>query len=61
MLTGFARAAEMGADVLVKMDGDGQMDPRDLPLLVEPLLFGKADYAKEIGLGTHCYPPKYRS
>src|SRR3989442_3285355 len=46
MLTGFARAAEMGADVLVKMDGDGQMDPRYLPLLVEPLLLVKADYAK---------------
>jgi glycosyltransferase involved in cell wall biosynthesis len=46
VLTGFARAAEMGADVLVKMDGDGQMDPRYLPLLVEPLLLGKADYTK---------------
>lgn len=46
MLTGFARAAEMGADVLVKMDGDGQMDPRYLPLLLEPLLLGKADYTK---------------
>lgn len=46
MLTGFTKAAEMGADILVKMDGDGQMDSRDLPLFVEPLLFGKADYAK---------------
>lgn len=46
MLTGFARAAEMGADILVKLDGDGQMDPGDLPLFVEPLLLGKADYAK---------------
>jgi hypothetical protein len=46
MLKGFAKAAEMGADVLVKMDGDGQMDPHYLPLLIEPLLFGKADYAK---------------
>ncbi len=46
MLTGFAKAAELGADVMVKMDGDDQMDPHYLPLLIEPLLFGKADYAK---------------
>ncbi len=43
---GFARALELGADVIVKMDGDGQMDPADLPLLIEPLVRGKADYAK---------------
>ena len=29
-----------------KMDGDGQMDPRYIPLLVEPLITGKADYTK---------------
>jgi len=46
MLKGFAKAVEIGADVLVKMDGDGQMDPHYLPLLVEPLLLRKADYAK---------------
>src|SRR2546429_6486109 len=46
MLKGFAKAGEMGAQVLVKLDGDGQMDPYYLPLLVEPLLLGKADYAK---------------
>jgi glycosyltransferase involved in cell wall biosynthesis len=26
MITGFARAAELGAEILVKIDGDGQMD-----------------------------------
>src|ERR1700730_15754591 len=46
VLAGFAKASELGADVIVKMDGDGQMDPRYLPLLVEPLLIGKADYTK---------------
>jgi dolichol-phosphate mannosyltransferase len=46
VLAGFEKAAELGADVIVKMDGDGQMDPQYIPLLVEPLLTGAADYAK---------------
>jgi dolichol-phosphate mannosyltransferase len=46
MLVGFAEAINLGADIIVKMDGDGQMDPENLPLLIEPLLKGKADYAK---------------
>lgn len=46
VLAGFAKASALGSDVIVKMDGDGQMDPSYLPLLIEPLLIGKADYAK---------------
>jgi len=46
MLAGFSKAAEMEADIVVKLDGDGQMDPDYLPTLIEPLLAGKADYAK---------------
>lgn len=46
MRSGFARALELRADVVVKMDGDGQMDPRALPELVAPLLRGEADYTK---------------
>ena len=46
VLAGFEKASALGADVIVKMDGDGQMDPRYLPLLIEPLLIGKADYTK---------------
>jgi glycosyltransferase involved in cell wall biosynthesis len=46
VMAGFQRACELGADVIVKLDGDGQMDSRYIPLLVEPLLTGKADYAK---------------
>lgn len=45
-LTGFAKAVELGADILVKMDGDGQMDPRGLTSLVEPIRQGKADFTK---------------
>ncbi|HKJ25013.1 MAG TPA: glycosyltransferase, partial [Myxococcota bacterium] len=35
-----------GADILVKLDGDGQMDPSDIPRLVAPILDGEADYVK---------------
>lgn len=45
-LSGYGRALEAGADVIVKLDGDGQMDPALIPRLVAPLLRGEADYAK---------------
>lgn len=46
MLTGYAAATERGAEVLVKMDADDQMDPAALPALVLPIVRGEADYAK---------------
>ena len=45
-MTGYRQALTDGADVIVKLDGDGQMDPRLIPRLVRPLLDGTADYAK---------------
>jgi dolichol-phosphate mannosyltransferase len=46
MLSGYAKAMELGAEVFVKMDGDDQMDPLYLPTLIKPILEGSADYAK---------------
>lgn len=46
MVTGYEVALESGADFIVKMDGDGQMDSKELPRLLQPLLDGRADYAK---------------
>lgn len=46
MITGFKKALELGAQVVVKLDGDGQMDPAYIPSLVSPLIQGKADYTK---------------
>ncbi len=45
-LSGYRRAIEAGADIIVKVDGDGQMDPSMIPMLIEPLVREKADYAK---------------
>jgi glycosyltransferase involved in cell wall biosynthesis len=39
----FSVARELGADVLVTLDGDGQHNPDEIPRLVEPVLEKKAD------------------
>jgi glycosyltransferase involved in cell wall biosynthesis len=46
MKTGFERALELGADIVVKIDSDGQMDPALIPSFVAPLVEGRADLAK---------------
>ena len=44
--SGYQKALELGCEIIVKMDGDGQMDPRYLEQLIEPLLLDRADYSK---------------
>ena len=39
----FRRALELNADVLVTLDADGQHDPSEIPLVVKPIVKGKAD------------------
>lgn len=46
ILSGYAEARVLGADITVVMAGDGQMDPDDLPALIAPLLRNEADYVK---------------
>ncbi len=46
MVTGFRKALELGAQIVVKLDGDGQMDSAYIPALIAPLIAGKADYVK---------------
>jgi glycosyltransferase involved in cell wall biosynthesis len=44
--TGAAHALALGADIVVKVDADGQMDPARVGELLAPLLAGSADLAK---------------
>ncbi|MEO7390774.1 MAG: glycosyltransferase family 2 protein [Ramlibacter sp.] len=46
VMTGYGAALEEGADVIVKIDGDGQMDPGLIPDFVAPIVAGQADYTK---------------
>jgi dolichol-phosphate mannosyltransferase len=46
VITGYQAAIADGADVIVKIDGDGQMDPYLIPYFVKPILSGDADYTK---------------
>jgi glycosyltransferase involved in cell wall biosynthesis len=44
--SGYKWARDNGMDMAVVMAGDGQMNPDDLPALLEPVATGAADYAK---------------
>lgn len=46
VMAGYRAAYEDGAQVIVKVDGDGQMAPELIPQLIAPLLAGEADYTK---------------
>jgi glycosyltransferase involved in cell wall biosynthesis len=45
-MLGYAKALELGCEVIVKMDGDGQMSPEHLPLLLDAVVEQGYDYAK---------------
>lgn len=45
-LTGYKKALEDQMDIIVKVDGDGQMDPALIPYFVYPIIQGEADYTK---------------
>lgn len=53
-MSGYQAAIDDGMGVLVKIDGDGQMDPSFAPRLVKPILDGKADYTK----GNRFFSPR---
>ncbi|TMD93111.1 MAG: glycosyltransferase family 2 protein, partial [Chloroflexi bacterium] len=44
--TGYKAALDDGMEVIAVMAGDGQMDPKELALILEPVADGKADYSK---------------
>jgi glycosyltransferase involved in cell wall biosynthesis len=46
IITGYRRARALGADVVVVMAGDGQMDPADFERVANPVANGEFDYVK---------------
>ena len=46
VVTGYRAALADGMDVVVKVDGDGQMNPALIPTIARPVIKGEADYAK---------------
>ncbi|QWD60607.1 glycosyltransferase [Polynucleobacter sp. MWH-UH35A] len=57
VLRGYHKAIELGCDVLVKIDGDDQMDPALISRFAAPIQFGRADYVK----GNRFFSPEYLS
>lgn len=55
VLSGYRHAFDGGADIVVKVDGDGQMPPERIARLIGPLLRKQADYTK----GNRFYSPKH--
>ncbi len=45
-ILGYRQAASIGCDIVVKMDGDGQMAPEYLPQLLDAVIDAEYDYAK---------------
>ncbi|MHB8858177.1 MAG: glycosyltransferase family 2 protein [Thermoleophilia bacterium] len=45
MQTGFKFAHRDGYDIAVQVDGDGQHDPSELPLILKPVINGECDLA----------------
>lgn len=46
MITGYLKAIELHSDIIIKMDGDHQMDASYIPDLIRPLTEDKADFTK---------------
>jgi len=42
--TALRHGIQSGSDLIVTIDSDGQFDPRDIPLLIDPIVAGDADF-----------------
>jgi glycosyltransferase involved in cell wall biosynthesis len=61
---GFQTARELGAEIIVFMDGDGSDNPIDFPTMLSPILEGHADLVIGSRVGAHAeagaIPPQAR-
>lgn len=56
-MTGIEAARALGATVVVTLDADGQHDPRDVPLLLQPIREGRADIVFANRFGPLVFAP----
>lgn len=42
--SGIEAALASGADIIANMDADGQFNPADIPMLIQPILSGRAEF-----------------
>jgi len=57
---GFRFAFEKGYDAVVFLDGDGQHNPEEIPLVLNPILDGKADVSLGFRYGDNTEMPLWR-
>jgi glycosyltransferase involved in cell wall biosynthesis len=58
--TGFKAALQLGADIVVTLDGDGQHNPDEIPVLLDPLIKGHADLVIGSRFLCDAKVPEYR-
>jgi len=46
VVSGYKKALSLNSDIVIKIDGDGQMDSSYIIKLIEPIVNNKADYTK---------------
>ena len=63
-LSGFKKARELGAELVIFMDGDGSDDPAGLNVMLKPLVEGRADFVIGSRVSKHAergaVPPQAR-
>ena len=46
VISGYKKSIELGCDITIKIDGDGQMSPEYIEPLIKPIINGDADFSK---------------
>jgi dolichol-phosphate mannosyltransferase len=46
VITGYRQALKDESEIIIKLDGDGQMNAANIPVLIMPIINGQADYCK---------------